>query len=130
MKFLILLTAFLSFEAFSASVKSAKIDSAGENILVDVVYGGGCKVHKFSLKIDPYCLESYPVQCSARLVEEIVGGGEDYCQAIIHTTAVINLEKHGLNDRYFNGAELTIRGDRGFNGQNTSVSVQLPFQED
>lgn len=128
MKFILVLILGITLHAEAANVLKARLDTAKENILIDVVYGGGCKVHTFYLKLDKHCLETYPVQCSAKLVEEIEDG-VDTCEAIIYDTAVINIEKAGLSDPYFNGASITIHGDRAFTGQETSVVVQLPWKK-
>ena len=52
MKFSKLAALFIgvSSTGFSASVKSVKFSSETGVISVDVVYGGGCKEHKFTLK--------------------------------------------------------------------------------
>ncbi len=124
MKVFALLAIGFVFNATAAEVKSAKLDSSKKNILVDVVYGGGCKEHVFTLELGP-CLESYPVQCSAKLVEKTIGG-LDFCEALISETVVISRKKYGLDDSYFKGAKLTITGDRGFTGEPSSAVVRLP----
>lgn len=113
-----------SFTAQAAEVLSATLDAAGKNILVDVSYGGGCKKHTFSLKVGG-CLESMPVQCTAILVETIEGG-VDFCEAIIHTTAKINLKKAGLSGSYYKKASLKIVGDKNFRGETSQATVTLP----
>ncbi len=122
--FLITALALSSLGAHAAEVLSANLDRTGKNILVDVSYGGGCKKHTFSLKVGG-CLESYPVQCRAVLVETIEGGF-DMCEAIVHTTAKINLKKAGLTDSYYKGATLTIVGDKNFRGESSKATVTLP----
>lgn len=116
--------ALTAFGAQAAEVLSAQIDAEGKNILVDVSYGGGCKKHTFSLKVGG-CLESYPVQCTAVLVEKIEGGA-DFCEAIIHTTAKINLKKAGLTNSYYKGGSLKITGDKNFRGELSAATVTLP----
>lgn len=109
-------TVFTSFTSFAAAVKKASIDERGENIILDVQYAGGCGSHEFSLQINR-CLESFPVQCEALLIEDT----KDSCKALISTTVAINLKTEGLDGAYYEQAYLTIKGDK-----NTSVQVQLP----
>ncbi len=118
------LTILLSTGAQAAEVLSANLDAAGKNILVDVSYGGGCKEHTFKLKLGG-CLESFPVQCSAQLVETVVGG-PDFCEAIVGKTVKFSLKKCGLTDSYFKGGSLTILGDKNFQGEASSATVTLP----
>ncbi len=124
MKVFTLLAIGLVFNATAAEVKSAKLDSSKKNILVDVVYGGGCKKHVFALEVGA-CLESMPVQCTAKLVETTIGG-PDFCEALISETVVLPLKKYGLNDSYYAGGKLTITGDRGFTGEPSQATVRLP----
>lgn len=125
MKLITLVLLSLSLSANAAEVISAKLDASKKNILVDVRYGGGCKKHEFSLKVGPACLESFPVQCSADLVETIEGGF-DACESIRFETAVISLKKAGLTDSYFDRASLTIYGDVNQTGKRSSANVKLP----
>jgi len=117
----------ISANAFGAVVNSAKIDDQNKNILIDVTYGGGCKPHAFSLKLQG-CLESNPVQCKATLIEDSEGDG---CEALIQETIAVSLAKLGLDTPYFNGAYLTIQGDKDFEagGKPSAVLVQLPFSD-
>jgi hypothetical protein len=126
MKMLLFLLIFTS-TAQAANIVSAKMDMLQENILVEVICGGGCRNHTFSLKLDPYCKESYPVQCSALLVQT-TEGGLDACRGMVKTTAVFNLKEYGLDDTYYSGASLTIRGKRSLTGDETSATVDLPWQ--
>lgn len=124
MKFIAVALALLTFGAQAASVTSVRLDAARENILVDVSYGGGCKKHTFDLKMGA-CLESLPVQCTAKLVEK-VEGGFDGCEALIHTTAVFNIKKLGLYGDYFSGGTLIITGDKNWEGKASSGKITLP----
>jgi hypothetical protein len=124
MKLIALLAFAFAFNATAAEVKSAKLDSSKKNILVDVVYGGGCKKHVFKLEVGA-CLESYPVQCTAALKHSTIGG-PDLCEALISETVVINLKKAGLDDSYYAGGKLTITGDRGFTGEPSQATIRLP----
>lgn len=119
MKYFALFFLFIVFGAEAAQILSAQLDSDQRNLLVDVVYSGGCKRHLFKLRMHDECLETYPVQCSADLIEEIEGG-EDSCQSIIRHQAVFGLKRHKLHDEYFRGAKLTIFSN------NSSVSLKLP----
>lgn len=125
MKLLVIAMVMFSLSAFAGMVKSAQLDDSQENILVDVVYVGGCQEHKFTFKLNPTCLESMPVQCSGVMIESIQGGF-DPCEALITKTVKVNLQKHNLTDSYFAGASLIISGDVGFDGQPTQAHVTLP----
>lgn len=120
--FLIAIISLINSHSFAAIVKSAKLDASEKNILIDVVYGGGCAKHDFALKLDG-CYESYPVQCEAKLVDQTV----DYCEALVSDTVVIPLAKYGLNDSYYQHGSLTITGDIDWQTKKpSSVKVTLP----
>ncbi len=124
MKFITLMLALSSLSSFAATVHKAKLDAKKENILVDVSYGGGCKKHTFTLNVGA-CMETYPVRCTAALVEKTVGG-LDMCEAIISETVKINLAKYRLDESYYAGGSLTITGDMNMNGKPSSATVVLP----
>jgi hypothetical protein len=115
-KTLSVLALFVSAGAQAAMITSAKLDSAKKNIIIEGRTGGGCGKHDFSLNLGA-CMETFPVQCKAELVEHT----DDACEAIIPVSAVISLAKYKLNDPYYKGGSLTITGDA-----NTSATVKLP----
>ena len=119
MKYFALFFLFIVFGAEAAYILSARLDSEQKNLLVDVAYSGGCKKHFFKLKMDEMCLETYPVQCSAELQEEIEDG-EDMCQRSVRHQAVFSLKKHKLHDDYYHGAKLTIYNKK------SSFTLKLP----
>ncbi|HVK61894.1 MAG TPA: hypothetical protein VM432_10105 [Bdellovibrionales bacterium] len=98
-------------------VRSARIDSAGENIVIELTRPGGCGKLSYSLEMQGGCAESMPVQCFAKLKST----GVDMCEAIVPDTAIISLASVGLVDSYYSGASLTISAD----GDKT-VTVRLP----
>lgn len=124
MKILALIFALTSSGAFAATVHSAKLDKNKKNILVEVSYSGGCKTHKFALKVGS-CLETYPVRCSAELKETTVGG-PDLCEALVGETVTLNLSQYRLDEAYYAGGSLTITGDRDMNGNPSTATVVLP----
>ena len=82
----------LSFSAQSAIIQRAHYDSEREKIVVELGHSGGCGEHKFDLEHSPTCLETYPGQCSAKLIHET----NDFCEAFLFDTVefdVKNLEK-------------------------------------
>jgi len=105
-KFIIIATALLmSFQTLQAAeVKSAQVN--GDILTLEVAYGGGCKEHKFGLELVGGCMESYPVQCTAKLVDSAL----DFCEAYIQETVEISLSEQGISGEYFEGAFLTILG--------------------
>jgi len=112
----------MTANSFGAAVKSAKLDASLKNILIDVTYGGGCAKHEFKLEIGA-CLESFPVQCSAKLTDNTV----DNCEALLMETVSISLESAGLNDPYYQGASITIFGDVDWQtNQPSKATVKLP----
>lgn len=124
MKFIAIALALSSLTGFAATVHSAKLDAAKKNILVDVSYGGGCKKHTFTLKVGA-CQETYPVGCSAELVEK-TEGGFDPCEAIVGQTVTINLAKYRLDEAYYANGSLRITGDKDQSGKPSSATVILP----
>jgi len=53
---------------------------AGDTLTLPIQYGGGCRVHRFGLLIDPAFRESHPVQVTARLAHDADG---DLCRALL-----------------------------------------------
>jgi hypothetical protein len=53
---------------------------SGDTLTLSIQYGGGCRVHRFALLIDPAFRESHPVQASVRLAHDADG---DLCRALI-----------------------------------------------
>lgn len=119
MKYLITsLVLLTSLGSFAAIVNSAAV--VGKSVVVDVTYGGGCREHKFKLKLNPVCLESFPSQCSANLIETVVNG-PDFCEAIINKKIRFNIKKNNLSkDTYW-----TIIGDVDYTGQRSSATVLI-----
>ncbi len=110
MKFLKFAALFIgvSSTGLSASVKSVQFNPETGVIAVDVVYGGGCKEHKFTLKSNG-CFESSPVQCTMDLVQ--TAGGDDGCEALINKTVEFKAADFGLTDEYYKDATITIVSD-------------------
>jgi len=118
----IALSILFATPAFATEVvRSAKLDASKKNLLIDVVYGGGCREHVFELNVGD-CVETVPVQCSAQLVDLTT----DYCESLIFTTVVISLEEAGLTDEYYRRAKLTIQGDKDRSGKPSQAVVWLP----
>lgn len=76
--------------AMVAEIRSATYDASTNEAIVSLIYGGGCKEHAFELKMNPVCLESYPAQCSAKLVQ--TKGFDDFCEALIPKKVRLPLE--------------------------------------
>lgn len=118
MKSLVFLASLvMAGNAFAAEVKSAKYNAAKKGIEIGVKYGGGCKEHKFELQVGT-CLESFPVQCSAELVDLT---NDDFCEALVSRTIFISLDNAGLNESYYSSATINIKGDN-----QSRVAVRLP----
>jgi hypothetical protein len=118
-KMILIAAALMSLQVAATEVKDARFNYDKNVIEVDVAYGGGCKEHKFELEMSGYCLESYPVQCSAKIVDQTY---DDYCEAYIHRTVEFTLEEAGLDDGYYNGASITITGSN-----KSAATLRLPF---
>lgn len=107
----------IALSANAAEVRDARINTEKGTVDIDVSYGGGCREHKFELKLET-CMESYPVQCTAKLIDLTT---DDYCEAYISQTVSISLKESGLTDSYFSKGSLTITGSG-----NSRAHVQLP----
>ncbi|MGE0631032.1 MAG: hypothetical protein AB7O96_01400 [Pseudobdellovibrionaceae bacterium] len=108
--------------AFGAEALSARMDPTKKNILIDVSYRGGCVRHRFTLFMWG-CAETPLLQCSVQLIE--ITDKPDFCEAFIHTTAVIPLDLVGLSSSYYSKASLVIYGDN-----NSQATVILPKIEE
>ncbi|CAF4630629.1 unnamed protein product [Rotaria sp. Silwood1] len=87
-------------------IQSGSYNAKTKKIEINVRYSGGCAKHKFRLKVDT-CRESYPVQCDATLIDLTTG---DFCKALIHRKISISLHEAGLDNNYYKGASIRIRG--------------------
>lgn len=112
--------ALFSISVFAVEVQEARFNAETNSIEVDVVYGGGCKEHTFTLK-PGICLESFPVQCQVTIIDQTKG---DFCEAFISQTVVFPLNKTPFKDEYFNGASLSISGPHQ---KDSTAVIQLPF---
>jgi len=115
--FAIVSSMLLSFNAFSATVRGAKLNQDQTEILVSVRYAGGCKEHVFEFKMGK-CFETIPVKCSARLADKTTS---DFCEAFKLREVRIPLKQFGLTNPYYSKANLTIYGD-----DDSSATVTLP----
>jgi len=110
---LVLMAAFLWSvgNASALEILNAQVVGAGEEAALEmqVVYGGGCKKHQFEFQMDN-CMESFPVQCRARLV---VLTTDDFCEALISETVTFSLREFGLLDAYYERASLEISASFG-----------------
>lgn len=104
-----------SFEAFSASIERVQFDTSSRDITIDVVYGGGCKEHKFDVKPVSGCLESRPAICKLELVETVVDG-PDLCEAVVARTLVFNADDLGIVGAYYDEALITVVSSDGSKG--------------
>lgn len=121
MKFFFLASFILASAAANAAiVNSARLSASGKSVIVNLTYGGGCREHTFKLKLNDVCLESYPAQCSADVVETIVGGF-DMCEAIITKEVSFNIKKTGLSRMTY----WTFLGDVGSTGQRSSATLLI-----
>ncbi|MBT4791076.1 MAG: hypothetical protein HON90_05855 [Halobacteriovoraceae bacterium] len=120
------ITAFADAQRNQPEVVSASVDAVKKTITVRVSYGGGCEDHKFSLEIGR-CLESYPVQCTAKVYDKTT----DRCEALIRRNVSFSFEELGLNNDYFDGASINIIGAKKYDVETqkvvvTSANISLP----
>lgn len=97
---------------YPVQVNSAKLDSSGENLLLNISHSGGCGEHKYSLKSE-FCMETYPVKCPVQVMDET----DDMCEAYITKDISLNLAEAGFSGDYFSQATLIF---------NELVTVRLP----
>jgi hypothetical protein len=120
--YLTILVTLLCSISFSATIKNAKYDTTTKDVILDVVYSGGCGTHRFYLK--PLgCFETMPVQCRAELIDE----SNDPCEALISNTIRLDISAYyNLGDQYYQDASLTILGDFDANiGKCSEATVEL-----
>lgn len=113
--------------ANAAEIVSGEFDLSGRYLTLDVVTGGGCGAHYFTLNMGGGCLETFPVQCSFNLIEKT----NDACEALISGKAVIDLADVGIYaNAYYSQASITIVGDPGSAGKPSTFSFQMPKTTD
>ncbi len=108
---------FLTLNLYGAVVLDGFYDQENDELTLDIVYSGGCVEHDFYVLPDTACMESFPMQQNARLIDE---GEEDPCDGIIYTTGSFSLAD---NEDFCRPAYLTIYGDN-----NSSVTLFVSFQ--
>lgn len=114
------LATFVSLPAFSAVVKSARLDNSQEFIQVDVELKGGCGPHQFRLTIND-CDKADPDQCEARLRHT----DKDNCEGTMKRT--LSFPISSFNDSFFEGSKLKITGDKiPGTDDPSSATVTLP----
>jgi hypothetical protein len=118
-KLIAIVLSFTACTAFGAEITGGRMNAEKGVIEVDVRYGGGCEDHDFRIEMQG-CLETYPVQCNAKLVDLTQ---DDFCEAMISRTIEFSLEKEGLAGAYYSQASLVIEGDR-----ESSVTLSLPVR--
>lgn len=89
--------------AQAAKITAAEYDAATDSVVLQLVYGGGCGKHEFSLDYG-VCLESYPGQATAQLIHKT----DDSCEAMLYSEEKISLKDFACRPGY-----LTIEGDAG-----------------
>lgn len=94
-----------SLSVFSAEVLSAKYLPSQNALEIEISYSGGCENNEFTLEHSESCLESFPGQCFAKLIQET----NDSCEAMIKETIIVDIEEDKLSGPSF----LTIEGDKG-----------------
>lgn len=65
---------------------------ASQEIELTVRHGGGCKEHQWGIAMSGVCAETFPAQCSAKLIH--LKGQDDFCEAIISTTSRVKITSH------------------------------------
>lgn len=96
MKFLILqviATIVMFSNPAGAAVTILEARMGQDAVQVDVVYGGGCKEHTFSLK-KMVCTRTTPMTCSYELIDEVQ---DDPCRALVHQTVELPLTEEVLS---------------------------------
>ena len=95
MRFIILqiiaVIVMISNPAGAALIQGVRMTESG--VQMDVVYGGGCKDHVFSLK-RMVCTRSTPMSCALELIDE---GQDDPCRALIPQTIDLPLDSNILS---------------------------------
>ena len=79
----------LSINAFAAEITGGMYDKSSDDIVLNVVYQGGCKDHNFEIKIE-MCNRAVPATCTAKLVDRTE---DDVCRGFVQKTVRISAEK-------------------------------------
>lgn len=111
------MTVVASLSQARVYVKSATLAEDNKNVVVQVLYSGGCSKHHFSLEIAGRS-EINPLEIQASIKEISF----DKCRLTIPGTLVFNLGEHKLNKLMF--SSLNIKGDLA-----SEAIVSLPNYE-
>lgn len=98
-----LLTIF-TIQASAAQILSGTYDPSADNIVLDVVYQGGCKEHVFQVRIE-MCNRATPASCVAQLVDQTE---DDVCRGFVQKT--IRIPAEGVVGSY-DIDQMLIKGD-------------------
>lgn len=69
----------------AAEIQSGHYEKESDNIVLNVVYQGGCKEHVFKIKLNQ-CNRAMPATCKATLVDNTE---DDVCRGFVQKTVVI-----------------------------------------
>lgn len=98
-RWLFTILTFMQLTIASASqLVKAKWLPATQQIELTVRHGGGCAKHKWGIAFDTVCAESFPAQCSAKLIH--LEGQQDMCEAIVTTSSKVKWTSHPYDQYY------------------------------
>jgi hypothetical protein len=86
------------------NIQSAKIE--GNNLILEVSYGGGCEEHDFSLLGSPMISKSLPPM---RVVKLVHNAHEDKCKALIMKTLTFDISNLAYKQEV--GSEIFLKLD-------------------
>jgi hypothetical protein len=92
------LTSAHLFASHTVDVQKAEYLNESNELSLDVVYGGGCKEHKFELKLVVSPLEIYPTMVDATLIDHT---DDDRCRALVHKTVKFKRSDLGLGNKAY-----------------------------
>lgn len=94
---------FLIYSASSfcdVDILSATYDGNADEITLEIRFPGGCRPHAFELNFSPWCLQSYPLQCSAMLVQ--TEGQDDPCKASVFKRLIMSASEFTTRPAFVN----------------------------
>ena len=113
--------------AASDAFRLLEVSVSGDQLEIEVEYGGGCREHLFEIIADPNAfLESDPVQANIYMTHE---SNNDLCRALVRKKLTFSLQplKEAFRALYPNANSLTLNIHR-FRSDGGETGLTVPFK--
>jgi hypothetical protein len=112
--------------AASDAFRLLEVSVSGDQLEIEVEYGGGCREHLFEIIAAPTFLESWPVQANIYMTHE---SHDDLCRALVRKKLTFSLQplKEAFQHLYPKNDSLILNIYR-FRSDGAETGLTVPFQ--